>query len=414
MCQPLTRPALRLGDILRLHGPGYAAGHPVSPEQAQVLRRLADCRTAALGGHVDRCGACGFSRVCYNSCRDRHCPGCQAAKRAAWLETRLQRLLPVPYFHVVFTVPDLLYPLMLHNQRRLYDLLFQTAAASLLALTADRRRLGAQVGMTALLHTWGQNLLFHPHLHCVVTGGGLSADGRRWVAGRRRYFLPVQVLGRLFRGKFLAGLKDAYRAGVLYCAGSAQRLADPRAFGRLLDACYHRAWVVFAKPPFGGPEHVFRYLGRYTHGVAISNSRLRRLEDGQVAFAWKDYADGHRNKVMRLAIDEFIRRFLLHVLPKGFVRIRHYGLLAGVNVVTKLAQCRRLLGVTTPAQEARPTPTWIERVLQWTGQDLRCCPQCQGPLTRCVVPRPVSPASADPVPAALESAGHWSAGADSS
>ena len=285
MCQPLTRPALRLGDILRQHGPAYAARHPVTPEQAQVLRRLADCRTATLGGHLETCAACGFSRVSYNSCRDRHCPTCQAAKRAAWLEARLQRLLPVPYFHVVFTVPDVLYPLMLHNQRRLYELLFRAASASVLALTADRRRLGAQVGFTALLHTWGQNLLFHPHLHGVVTSGGLSRDGQRWVAGKRRFFLPVKVLGRLFRGKFLAGLKDAYRAHALSFEGSARALAAPRAFGRLLDACYHRAWVVYAKPPFGGPERVFRYLGRYSHRVAIANSRLRGLDDTRVAFA---------------------------------------------------------------------------------------------------------------------------------
>jgi len=383
MCQALTTcRALRLGDILRAHGPAYAARHPVSPEQAQVLRRLADCRTAALGGHIETCASCGYSRTAYNSCRDRHCPTCQAAKRAAWLETRLRHLLPVPYFHVVFTVPDLLYPLMLHNQRRLYDLLFQTAAASLRALTADHRRLGAQVGITALLHTWGQNLLFHPHLHCVVTGGGLSPDGERWVAGRRHFLLPVKVLGRLFRGKFLAGLKDAYRAGVLHLGGSAQGLADPRAFARLLDACYQRAWVVYAKRPFGGPDHVFRYLGRYSHRVAIANSRLRGLDDRHVAFAWKDYADGHRDKVMRLAIDEFIRRFLLHVLPKGLVRIRHYGLLAGVNVSTKLERCRRLLGAAAQPREMHPAKTWVERLLEWTGQDPRCCPRCQGPLQR--------------------------------
>jgi len=410
MCQPLTRPALRLGDILRQHGPAYAARHPVTPEQAQVLRRLADCRTATLGGHLETCAACGFSRVSYNSCRDRHCPTCQAAKRAAWLEARLQRLLPVPYFHVVFTVPDVLYPLMLHNQRRLYELLFRAASASVLALTADRRRLGAQVGFTALLHTWGQNLLFHPHLHGVVTSGGLSRDGQRWVAGKRRFFLPVKVLGRLFRGKFLAGLKDAYRAHALSFEGSARALAAPRAFGRLLDACYHRAWVVYAKPPFGGPERVFRYLGRHSHRVAIANSRLRGLDDTRVAFAWKDYADGRRDKVMSLAIDEFIRRFLLHVLPKGFVRIRHYGLLAGVNVPTKLEQCRRLLEATPAAKEVGRAQTSIERVLDCTGHDPTRCPQCQGPLMRWLV-RPVLPVRAPP---RGEPAGPQPAGADSS
>jgi hypothetical protein len=373
-----------------MHGPAYAERHPVSPEQSQVLRRLAACRTAALGGHIDACGACGFTRASYNSCRDRHCPKCQASKRAEWLETRLKRLLPIPYFHVVFTVPDLLYPLMRHNQRRLYDLLFQTAAATVLTLTADRKRLGAQVGITALLHTWGQNLLFHPHLHCVVTGGGLSADGQHWLACKPRYFLPVEVLGKLFRGKFLAGLKDAYHAGLLNFNGSTATLADPKTFRRLLADCYSRNWVVYAKAPFGGAEQVFRYLGRYSHRVAISNSRLRGLDDTHVSFEWKDYADDDRVKVMHLAIDEFIRRFLLHVLPKGFVRIRHYGLLAGVNVPTKLEQCRGLLGATSTPKGARPAKTWFERVLEWTGQDPLRCPHCQGPLERRAVPRPAT------------------------
>jgi hypothetical protein len=396
MGQLLNRPALRLGDILRRHGPAYGDRHPLSPEQSQVLGRLADCRTAALGGHLESCPGCGYARASYNSCRDRHCPTCQASKRAAWLEARLRRLLPVPYFHVVFTVPDLLYPLMLHNPRRLYHLLFQAASATLLSLSADRRRLGAQVGITALLHTWGQNLLFHPHLHCVVTGGGLSADGRRWVAGRRRLFLPIKVLGRLFRGKFLAGLRDAYQAGLLSLGGGAAELAGPETFRRWLDACYGRDWVVYAKPPFGGPEHVFRYLGRYSHRVAIANSRLLSLDDTHVTFAWKDYADEQRSKVMRLTIDEFIRRFLLHVLPKGFVRIRHYGLLAGVNVATKLERCRHLLGVTDKPQEGRPTRTWVERVVEGTGRDPRHCPRCQGPLERAVVPPTKRAAGAAP------------------
>jgi hypothetical protein len=386
MEQLSTRPALRLGDILRRHGPAYAARHPITPEQSQVLRHLADCRTAALGGHLETCHGCGYARASYNSCRDRHCPTCQASKRAAWLEARLERLLPVPYFHVVFTLPDLLTPLIRCNQRRLYHLLFQAASATLLSLAADPRRLGAAIGITALLHTWGQNLLFHPHLHCVVTGGGLSKDGQHWVHGKRHFFLPVKVLGRLFRGKFLAGLRDAYQAGLLSFGGDATELADPPTFRRWLDACYRRDWVVYAKPPFGGPQRVFRYLGRYSHRVAIANSRLLSLDDTHVTFTWKDYADEQRSKVMRLTIDEFIRRFLGHVLPKGFVRIRHYGLLAGVNVATKLERCRHLLGATDKPKEARPATTWVERVLQWTGQDPRHCPRCQGLLERTVVP----------------------------
>jgi hypothetical protein len=409
VCQLLCRPAVEVGDILRAHGPAYAARHPVSTAQAKVLRRLAACRTAALGGHVDSCGGCGFTRTSYNSCRDRHCPKCQATKRAAWLEARLERLLPVPYFHVVFTLPDLLYPLVLYNQRRLYDLLFRAASATLLTLAADPGRLGAQIGVTALLHTWGQNLLFHPHLHCVVTGGGLSPDGQRWVGCQPHFFLPVKVLGKLFRGKFLAGVKDAYDAGLLSPGGGAAALADPKAFRQLLDACYTRDWVVYAKPPFGGPEHVFRYLGRYSHRVAVSNNRLRGLDDTHVALEWKDYADGHRVKVLRLAIDEFIRRFLLHVLPKGFVRIRHYGLLAGVNVATKLQECRRLLGASVEPQPQRAAPTWLTRVLESTGPEPLPCPRCHGPLTRRSVPPAVPgggvgpPRPEAPPPAAADS-----------
>jgi hypothetical protein len=375
-----TRPLVEVADILRAHGEAYVAHHAVSPLQAAVLRRLAACRTAALGGHRDACDRCGYSRVSYNSCRDRHCPKCQGVKRAQWLEKRLERLLPVEHFHVVFTLPAALNPLALHHPRRLYDLLFQAASQTLLTLAADRKRLGAQIGVTALLHTWGQKLLFHPHLHCVVTGGGLSPDGRHWIPARRGYLLPVKVLGRLFRGKFLAGVKEAYHAGQLTLGGSVAYLADPQVFRRWLDALYRQDWVVYAKRPFGGAQQVFRYLGRYSHRVAIANSRLLKLEDSQVSFHWKDYADDHRTKVMRLTADEFIRRFLLHVLPKRFVRIRHYGLLAGRNVSTRLARCRQLLG--EPEVEPPIQRTWLDRLREATGQDLRCCPQCQGPLTR--------------------------------
>ena len=375
-----ARPPLEVADILRAHGEAYCACHPVSALQAAVMRRLVACRTAALGGHRDACGRCGYTRVSYNSCRDRHCPKCQGVKRAQWLETRLERLLPVEYFHVVFTVPAALHPLVLHHPRRLYDLLFQAASQTLLTLAADRKRLGAQIGITALLHTWGQNLLFHPHLHCVVTGGGLSADGSRWIAARPGYLLPVKVLARLFRGKFLAGVKAAYQAGQLTLGGSVAALADPQLFRRWLDALYRQDWVVYAKRPFGGAQQVFRYLGRYSHRVAVANSRLLALKEGHVSFQWKDYADHQRTKVMRLRADEFIRRFLLHVLPKRFVRIRHYGLLAGRNVSRRLARCHHLLGV--PAVEPPIARTWLDRLRDWTGQDWNCCPQCQGPLTR--------------------------------
>jgi hypothetical protein len=394
-----TRPLLEVADILRAHGDPYRHGHPLSPQQAKVLRHLRQCRTAALGGHVDACVGCGYTRLSYNSCRDRHCPKCQGQQRAAWLETRLERLLPVAYFHVVFTLPDALYPLMLRQQTLLYTLLFQAASQTLLQLAADPKWLGAQIGVTAILHTWGQNLLFHPHLHCVVTGGGLTTDGQQWRATRRDYFLPVRVLGRLFRGKFLAGLKALYDAGQLRLEGSGATLAETTAFRRWLTPLYKQNWVVYAKAPFGGAEQVFRYLGRYSHRVAIANSRLVSLSNGQVTFQWKDYAAEHQTKLMCLDAEEFIRRFLLHVLPARFVRIRHYGLLAGRNVPTKLARCRQLLGETPATSAARDTRwrTLLERVQEWTGQDPRCCPQCQGPLTRRPLERTLLPPHATTV-----------------
>jgi Putative transposase/Transposase zinc-binding domain len=389
MIPPPTRPPLEVADIVRAYGEAYRSRHPVTPEQATVLRRLAACRTAALGGHVEACHRCGYRRIAYNSCRDRHCPKCQAVKRAEWLESRLARLLPVHYFHVVFTLPKALHPLVLRNRRLLYDLLFQAACQSLLTLAADPKRLGAQIGVTAILHTWGQNLGFHPHLHCVVTGGGLTADGRRWLATRPNYFLPVKVLGKMFRGKFLDALKEAYHAGRLCLPGSLAALAEPKAFGRWLDLLYRQNWVTFAKRPFANAQRVFRYLGRYSHRVAIANSRLVSSEDGQVRFRWKDYADEHRVKLMCVSADEFLRRFLLHVLPPRFVRIRHYGLLAGRNVDTKLARCRQLLGdAPQPSPAWSPAlKTWVERVLEWTGQDPRCCPHCHAPLIRQPLPR---------------------------
>lgn len=376
-----VRSSLEVADILRASLDSYRSRQRLSPEQATVVRHLVTCRTAALGGHRDHCATCGFVRISYNSCRDRHCPKCQGAQRAAWLESRLQRLLPVEYFHVVFTLPDGLYPLILQNKAVLYDLLFATAAQTLLTLAADPKRLGAQIGFTAILHTWGQKLLFHPHLHCVVTGGGLTNDGSHWIAGRQGYFLPVKVLGRLFRGKFLAGLKQAYRDGQLQMHGALATLVEPQVFGRWLDPWYHKDWVVYAKRPFGGATQVFRYLGRYSHRVAISNGRLVSMDAGQVRFRYKDYADGHQFKVMTVAAAEFIRRFLLHVLPKQFVRLRHYGLLASRNVATKWARCRQLLQ-SEPLPQRQPPKTLQERVHEWTGQDPLCCPRCQQPLTR--------------------------------
>lgn len=392
------RPRLEVADILRTHGAEYRARHRVSPEQSCVMRHLAACRTAVLGGHRDACGQCGFTRISYNSCRDRHCPKCQSAHRAAWLDARLERLLPVEYFHVVFTLPEQLQPLALKNRRVVYDLLFRAASQTLLQLAADPKRLGAQIGFTAVLHTWGQNLRFHPHLHCVVTGGGLSPDGSQWITARQGYFLPVKVLSKLFRGKFLAGLKEAYHAGKLELTGSVAELTDPRRFRGLLDGLYRQAWVVYAKSPFGGAEQVYRYLGRYTHRVAISNGRLIALEAGQVRFRYKDYADGSTWKIMQLSAEEFLRRFLLHVLPKRFVRIRHYGLLAGRNVPTRLARCRELLRSLTVEREP-PDPSPGEGDLTALESDLLLCPHCRHPLTRYILER--EPIATTPPPRVL-------------
>lgn len=378
----MVRPRLELADILRAHGQAYRQNHSVSTQQAKVMTRIEQCRTAALGGHVDACSNCDFTRIAYNSCRDRHCPKCQAARQAAWVETRLERLLPVPYFHVVFTLPHALNPVVLRNPTLLYDLLFHAASATLLTLATDPRRLGAQIGLTAILHTWGQNLLLHPHLHCVVTGGGLSRDGRRWVEGGRHFFLPVKVLAALFRGKFLAGLKQLYQTGQLKLTGSVMDLNDSGCFRRWLSELYAQRWVVYAKPPFGGPQQVFRYLGRYTHRVAISNSRLVSMTNDHVHFQWRDYAAGNTQKVMQLDAAEFVRRFLLHVLPKGFVRIRHYGLMASGNVSGKLARCRELLeGKNAVAVQviSKPDSAWLDGVRQERTQPARC-PRCQGEL----------------------------------
>lgn len=371
-----------MADVLRTHGNAYRARHPISPEQATVMRHLVACRTAALGGHRDACQSCGFTRISYNSCRDRHCPKCQATKRVQWLETRLERLLPVDYFHVVFTLPQELKPLLLKNRRVVYQLLFRAASQTLLQLAADPNRLGAQIGFTAILHTWGQNLLLHPHLHCVVTGGGLSPDGQRWIPARSGYLLPVKVLGRLFRGKFLAGFKQLHQAGQLQLTGSVGHLACPRAFGQLLAGLYGQNWFVYAKPPFGGAERVYRYLGRYTHRVAISNSRLVSFTDGRVCFRYKDYADASRIKRITISAEEFIRRFLLHVLPKRFVRIRHYGLLASRNVSTRLEQARQLLDAPPPTVAEAEHKTGMDRLREWMDEHLMKCPRCDNPLKR--------------------------------
>ena len=380
------RPRLEVADILRAHGGDYQRAHSPSVAQRAVMRHIVQCRTAALGGHVDRCDSCDRVRISYNSCRDRHCPKCQSLKKAEWLEARRRHLLPTRYWHLVFTLPDILRPLALRNKPQLFDLLFECAAQTLQTIARDPKHLGAQLGFTAVLHTWGQKLQFHPHLHCVVTGGGLDPRGDRWVRARPRFFLPVKVLARLFRGKFLHRLQELRQQDKLDLAGSTAALVDPPAWRRLLDQLYRTEWLVYAKPPFGGPEHVFRYLGRYTHRVAIANHRLIALQQGEVRFHYRDYADDDRKKTLVLSAAEFIRRFLLHVLPRGFVRIRHYGLLAARNVGTKLTAARELLGgqpTDRSEDNADASSPWWRRLLRLTGIDFMLCPFCdRGRLVR--------------------------------
>lgn len=384
------RPRLEVADVVKEHGDDYRRAHHPSAAQEKVLSNIAACRTPVLGGHLDECPDCGHQRPSYNSCRDRHCPKCQGPQRAEWLANRLERVLPTEHFHVVFTIPDDLNPLTLCNKKVVFKILFDTASRTLLELARDDNRLGATIGITGVLHTWGQNLLFHPHLHCIVTGGGLSPVGERWIPGHEQYFLPVAVIGKLFKGKFLDALHRAYKSGELSLAGSTAKLADPMFWNGFKDRLYRKNWVVYAKPPFGGAEHVFKYLGRYTHRVAISNHRLLEMNDSRVTFSYRDYKNRGEKKTMTLGAAEFLRRFLLHVLPAGFTRIRHYGLYAGRNVRTKLAIARRLLApeseVAEPEQEvSRP---WWERFLENSGVDVMSCPHCAGRLvrTRRIVP----------------------------
>ena len=341
----MTRPTLEVADILRAQGDRFLDRYRSSFgfQQLKAFRAIQRCRTAALGGHRDACLRCGFQVISYNSCRNRHCPKCQAQARERWLEARERELLPISYFHAVFTVPHELNVLALENPRLFYDLLFTASAQTLLEIASDPKHLGADIGVIGILHTWGQNLLLHPHIHCVIPAGGFSRDHRRWVHLRYPFFLPVRVLSRVFRGKFLAGLKRLHHREKLQCAGPAAALADRRQFAKLLRRLHRHDWVVYAKPAFGGPLQVLRYLGRYTHRVAISNHRLLAFEEERVTFRWKDYAHGSKPGTMTLCATEFLRRFFLHVLPKGFVRIRHFGFLANRFRASRLAFARQLL-----------------------------------------------------------------------
>jgi len=366
----MSRPAVEVADILRAQGSCFLDKYEssFSFQQRKVYRALQSCRTAALGDHLDACPQCGHQAISYNSCRNRHCPKCQTQARERWLAARQRELLPTRYFHVVFTVPHELNLLALTNARLFYNLLFTASAATVLEVAADPQHLGAEIGMLSILHTWGQNLLLHPHLHCVIPEGGFSLDRTTWVKPRYPFFLPVKVLSRVFRGKFLAGLKRLYRRHKLRCAGPASALADPRQFGRLLRSLYKQDWVVYAKPAWGGPIQVLRYLGRYTHRVAISNHRLLSFDGERVTFRWKDYAHGSQPRVMTLTAVEFQRRFFLHVLPKGFVRIRHFGCLANRFRSNSLALGRKLLATAPSSESSDPLP--LPQATLWH------CPHC--------------------------------------
>ena len=375
-----ARASPELGDLLRRYGERYAETHPVSPVQRKAIRDLNQCRTAALGGHLEACDQCGNRRAVYHSCRNRHCPKCQALAQADWIEARRADLLPVEYFHVVFTLPHELCPLAVYRPRVIYDLLFRAATATLVTFAQDPRHFsgktpdqtGGTLGITAILHTWAQNLSLHPHLHCVVTGGALSSDQQNFLTPRSKGFLfPVRALSKVFRGKFLEGLLRAFESG---------KLGDDTSLPKLCHALRSRDWVVYAKPPFAGPERVLAYLGAYTHRIAISNHRILSIQHNRVAFRYFDSANANKKKVMYLDAQEFIRRFLLHVLPKGFVRIRHYGLLANRNRKEKIARCRDLLAAPNPEEPAPQSRR--EKLLELIGVDIERCPACgEGRMT---------------------------------
>jgi hypothetical protein len=366
----MNRPTLEVADIVRAAGNSFweKYGSHLAWPHRKVLDAIVRCRTTALGGHLDQCVRCGHQAISYNSCRNRHCPRCQGNARARWLAARSAELLPVPYFHIVFTLPHEFSALILQNKRLLYDLLFRTSAATLLEAARDPRYFGADIGFLGVLHSWGQNLEHHAHIHYIVPAGGLSLDGSRWIDSSRRFFLPVKALSKIFRDTFCDQLRELFQHDRLQFHGSIQQLALPEAFSRFLWQLSQKDWVVYAKPPFGGADQVLSYLARYTHRVAISNHRLVAFENQQVSFRWRDYAHGGKNKVMTIPAEEFLRRYLLHVLPKGLVRIRHFGLFANRRRAASLERCRSLLGA-----EPRLDPSV-------TADNQPPCPICSGPM----------------------------------
>jgi len=372
----MSRPPLEVADLIRIAGDAFIERNRqwIGWKHVKVLLAISRCRTAALGGHLDECTRCGHRAISYNSCRNRHCPKCQTGARERWIAARQRELLPTRYVHVVFTLPRELAPLVLQNRKAVYDLLFRASAETLMEVARDPRHLGAEIGFFSVLHTWNQKLGLHPHVHCVIPAGGLSLDHARWIRSHYRFFLPTKVLSRLFRGKFVAGLKRAFRDGQLRFHGNLALLAQPKIFAAWVRPLFRTDWVVYAKRPFGGPQYVLQYLGRYTHRVAISNHRLLSFADGKVTIRWRDSAHNNEQKLLPLSVDEFLHRFLLHLLPQGFVRIRNFGFLANRRRATRLALCFHLLG----ARQDPPARQDLSSTNDST--DLWRCPKCDGPM----------------------------------
>jgi Putative transposase/Transposase zinc-binding domain len=370
----MNRPPLEVADLIRSAGAAFLERNRqwLRWKHIKVLLAIARCRTAGLGGHLDQCTRCGHRAISYNSCRNRHCPKCQTAARDRWIAARQKELLPTHYVHVVFTLPAQLAPLALQNKKLLYGLLLRASAETLLEVARDPRHLGAEIGFFSVLHTWSQKLTLHPHVHCVIPAGGLSLDHTHWVKSQNRFFLPLKVLSRVFRGKFVAGLKQAFQSGQLHFHGNLAPLAQPKTFAAWLRSLFRKDWVIYAKPPFGGPAYVLQYLGRYTHRVAISNHRLVSFTDRKVTFRWRDFAHNNEQKLLTLSLDEFLRRFLLHLLPTGFVRIRNFGFLANRRRAVLLPLCFHLLGAAAQQPQANQNAS--------ASNDLWCCPQCGGPM----------------------------------
>lgn len=370
---------LEVADVFRLYGADFKSRHPIPTNQLKAMSAIEQCRTEKMGGHVEQCDHCRHTRIAYNSCRNRHCPKCQTGAREKWLFERKQELLPIRYYHIVFTIPNELNPLALCNQKVLYDILFRAASETLLVLGYDPKHLGAQLGIIAVLHTWGQNLLDHPHLHCIITGGGLSKNGHRWIRpgkenGRKSFFIHVNILSDLFKKKFLAFLVEAYQANALKFVGRTASLSNWKHFSALKKSLYDKKWITYCKGSYRTPESIIRYLARYTHRVAIANNRIKAVHNGRVSFNWRDYRDNSRSRLMTLEAEEFIRRFLLHILPKRFYKIRYYGLFSNRNRGQKLELCRKALNIL---QKTKQQFNLLDVLFELTGVDFSRCPQCQ-------------------------------------